>query len=67
LYFRYRGTVIGTRYGPGTGLVLLENVKCVGNETRLVDCPHVEWPDNNCDHTKDVSVSCDTSPVQFGN
>jgi len=65
--FRYRGTVIGNRYGPGTGVILLDDVDCVGHETSITDCGHRGWSNHNCDHTKDVSVSCGTSPVHYGN
>ena len=65
--FRYRGTVIGNRYGPGTGLIVMDNVRCVGNETSITDCPHTGYLTHNCDHSEDVSVSCGTSPVHYGN
>ena len=66
MYFRYKGTVIGSRYGPGTGFVLLDNVQCIGNETSIADCAHRGWAIHDCDHAKDVSVACGTSPVQRG-
>ena len=61
--------MIGTqKFGSGTGPILLYNVKCVGNETSIADCRHAGWGvQDYCDHSKDVSVSCGTSPVQFGN
>jgi len=65
--FRYRGTVIGNRYGPGTGNILLDNVHCVGNEMSIANCLHDGWGVHNCNHTEDVSVSCGTSPVHYGN
>jgi len=67
VHFRYRGTVIGNRYGPGTGPILLDDVNCVGNETSIAYCRHGGWGVHNCDHSKDVSVSCGSSPVQYGN
>ena len=66
-YFRRRGTVIGNRYGSGNGTIWLDNVHCVGNETSIVNCTHNDLGVHNCDHDKDVSVSCGTSPVQYGN
>ena len=66
-HFRYKGTAIANRYGAGTGPILLDNVRCVGNETSIADCPHKGWTNHNCNHSEDVSVSCGRSPVQFGN
>jgi len=59
--------VIGNRYGPGTGVILLDDVRCVGNETSIHNCRHAGWGINNCDHSEDVSVSCGASPVHYGN
>jgi len=66
VYFRRRGTANGTRYGAGTGRIWLDNVHCAGNETSIADCDHDGWGVNSCDHDKDVSVVCGTSPVQYG-
>jgi len=66
IYFRYRGTVIGTRYGPGNGFILLDDVQCVGNETSITNCRHAGWNVHDCTHSEDVSVSCGTSPVHYG-
>ena len=63
-YFRYRGTFVESRYGPGSGPIWLNNVDCVGNERSIGNCSH--WNAQRCNHSKDVSVSCGTSPVQFG-
>ena len=43
-------------YGQGTGPILLDDVACVGNETRLVDCQHTT--NHNCVHGEDVGVMC---------
>jgi len=61
LYFRGRGTPIGNRYGPGTGPILMDELRCVGNETSIAECRHRGWYSHNCDHGEDVSVSCNTS------
>jgi len=63
-YFSYKGTVIGNRYGPGSGTISMDNVECVGNERTITVCKRANSPD--CDHSEDVSVSCGTSPVQLG-
>jgi len=61
LYFRGRGTNIRNRYGPGTGPILMDDLRCVGNETSIAECRHRGWYSHNCNHREDVSVSCDTS------
>ena len=59
--------MIGNRYGPGIGDIWLDNVHCVGNEMSIANCLHGGWGVHNCNHTEDVSVSCGTSPVHYGN
>ena len=57
---------IGTRYGPGSGPIWLDNLQCVGNETSIADCIHNGWGVHNCHHIEDVSVECLTSPGLHG-
>ena len=45
-------------FGVGNGLIWLDNVHCVGNETSIVDCTHNGWNDHNCIHYEDASVIC---------
>ena len=45
----------------------MDDVHCVGTETSIAACTHRGWGVHNCDHSEDVSVSCGTSPVQYGN
>lgn len=45
-------------FGPGTGNILLDNLGCVGTETRLVDCPHNGVNIHNCVHAEDAGVRC---------
>ena len=47
-----------TRYGNGSGEILLDNLKCSGQESSLFNCPGNEIWDNNCDHSEDAGVVC---------
>eukprot|EP00105_Crassostrea_gigas_P042487 XP_019926635.1 PREDICTED: deleted in malignant brain tumors 1 protein [Crassostrea gigas] len=48
----------GAVYGQGSGPIWLDDVDCVGSETKIQDCTHRGWGSHNCDHSKDVSISC---------
>lgn len=50
----YRGAV----YGQGSGRIWLDDVDCVGTETKIQDCNHRGWGSHNCDHSKDASIKC---------
>ena len=49
-------------FGSGTGLIGLDNVVCVGTETRLPECMAIISTFNNsrhnCVHSEDVGVVC---------
>lgn len=45
-------------FGQGSGPILLDAVKCSGNELFLDQCPHGDWEQHNCDHMEDAGVSC---------
>lgn len=46
------------RYGQGTGYIFLDNLKCKGNETALLQCSHIRWHVHNCDHSEDAGALC---------
>lgn len=46
-------------YGQGSGLILLDEVECSGNELSLDQCKKSDWGQQNCDHIEDAGVSCD--------
>ncbi|XP_038061741.1 deleted in malignant brain tumors 1 protein-like [Patiria miniata] len=48
----------GARFGPGTGPIFLDDVRCIGNESRIEDCPHRGWGNHDCTHRQDAGVTC---------
>lgn len=44
-------------YGPGSGSIVMDDVGCLGTESRLYDCTHTS--SHNCGHSEDVSVLCE--------
>ncbi|XP_061168027.1 uncharacterized protein LOC133176972 [Saccostrea echinata] len=57
----YRGGVVAEEgyFGPGSGITLLDDVKCQGTEKSISQCRHNGWGINNCEHSEDVGVICD--------
>ena len=46
-------------YGGGVGVIFLDDVDCLGNETRLEDCFYPgEIGESNCLHVEDASILC---------
>ena len=39
-------------------LILLDNLFCTGQESKLIQCLHNGWRQHNCHHTEDVAVVC---------
>ena len=52
--FRY------SHFGYGMGPIILDSVNCVGNESRITQCPHlgVGVTASYCYHYYDVGVEC---------
>ncbi|CAH1248843.1 DMBT1 [Branchiostoma lanceolatum] len=53
-----RATPKSVNFGPGSGPIWLSDVRCIGNESTILDCPF-KLRDNDCDHDDDVGVVCD--------
>ncbi|XP_030851598.1 deleted in malignant brain tumors 1 protein-like [Strongylocentrotus purpuratus] len=56
-----------SRFGQGSGRILLNDVNCDGNEDNLADCAHAEIDLNSCSHTSDAGAICYTgaNPTPF--
>ncbi|NWZ27649.1 SRCRL protein, partial [Asarcornis scutulata] len=50
----------------GTGPIWLDNVRCQGNESTLLQCPAAPWGITDCQHREDAAVVCaGTCSVSF--
>ena len=52
-------------FGRGSGHILLDNVACIGRESKLLDCPNyggVGAFSSTCGHDDDAGVRCNGMP-----
>ncbi|XP_072463765.1 soluble scavenger receptor cysteine-rich domain-containing protein SSC5D isoform X2 [Notamacropus eugenii] len=53
----------GAFFGEGTGPILLDDLRCKGNETSLGFCPARPWGQHDCHHREDAGAVCDGLPL----
>ncbi|XP_045395126.1 neurotrypsin-like [Lemur catta] len=54
----------GVYFGEGSGPVVLDEVRCTGNELSVEQCARSSWGQHDCAHGEDAGVSC--TPVTDG-
>ena len=48
-----------SQYGTGEGPILLDDIKCSGDEASLLQCNKSPLAaGTNCDHSEDVAITC---------
>ena len=52
------GAIFVTSFIGGTGSIFLDDVDCIGNESRLIDCSHNSLGMHDCTHADDAGVHC---------
>ncbi|XP_053388862.1 uncharacterized protein LOC128551929 [Mercenaria mercenaria] len=57
---KYAVNISSSKYGKGIGPIHLDDLKCAGNETDILQCEPNTWGASNCDHEEDVGVNCQT-------
>lgn len=50
------------QFGEGNGIILMENVACLGDESMLINCSHKRIGISACSHSDDVGVKCSGVP-----
>eukprot|EP00521_Asterionellopsis_glacialis_P013350 CAMPEP_0195305918 /NCGR_PEP_ID=MMETSP0707-20130614/36937_1 /TAXON_ID=33640 /ORGANISM="Asterionellopsis glacialis, Strain CCMP134" /LENGTH=531 /DNA_ID=CAMNT_0040370127 /DNA_START=69 /DNA_END=1661 /DNA_ORIENTATION=- len=53
-------------YGGGVDPIWLDNVECSGNEASLPACPNSGWGEENCGHSEDVGIFCQSTTFEEG-
>ena len=49
---------MSAHFGPGTGIIWLDDVSCNSTATSIAMCGHQPWGTSDCTHNEDVSISC---------
>ncbi|CAO2627232.1 Soluble scavenger receptor cysteine-rich domain-containing protein SSC5D [Lemmus lemmus] len=53
----------GAFFGEGAGPIVLDDLRCRGNETALRFCPSRSWGQHDCHHREDAGAVCDGMPL----
>ena len=54
----YTAVILTSGFTDGTGQIWLDEVGCLGTESRLIDCPANPLAQHDCTHDQDAGVRC---------
>ena len=55
--------LVQSYFGAGSGLIFLDDVICLGNESSLLDCAYGRRGSHSCDHSEDAGVRCGSTGI----
>ena len=61
MYVKGGRAVYPPMFGKSVGLILLDDVACVGNESSLSECPQLTAGAHDCTHGEDAGAICNTA------
>ncbi len=59
------GSSISLNFDMGGGPIWLNNLRCLGDETGLIDCPFSPIEDSSCTHFRDIGVRCEGKDINI--
>ena len=66
LGFNHTGSAVTEAgFGQGSGTILLDEVRCTGDESNIFHCPHDGFENHDCFHFEDTGVRCGAVPSKY--
>lgn len=65
IYISLRRVDRETDHRQGNGIIIVDDLECLGTEDDISECKAREWGTHNCGHDEDIAVICSTFFVYF--